>query len=215
MQLILVMRCSVVHQELVDLQLVVVVPALEQRLPRKRLREDAAHGPNVHRGPVVPRIRQEFRGPVPTRHDVLRQRVLVLRVHAPREAEVADRQVAVGVHEQVRRLEIAVEHVRAVHPLEPAEDLVQEVLRVLLAERLRGAHDPVQVALHELRDDVHVLEVFGQRRHRADVDQADDVFMPAEVAQQLDFPQDALRIDEIFESGSHCHRRRPHHDKKQ
>ena len=55
--------------------------------------------------------------------NVLRELARVV-VEAAREPEVADRQVAVRVHEEVRRLEVAVEHVRAVDVLERAQDLV-------------------------------------------------------------------------------------------
>ena len=62
--------------------------------------------------------------------------------------------------------------------------LVNEVLRVVVRERLGGANDLVQVRVHELVHQVHVLEV-GTRRRRHDVLHRDDVLV-AQVAQQLD-----------------------------
>jgi len=47
---------------------------------------------------------------------------------AARQPKVADLEVAVGVQEQVGRLQVAVQHVRAVHVLQAPQQLVQEVL---------------------------------------------------------------------------------------
>lgn len=118
---------------------------------------------------------------VPPRDDVQRlawelAERLRTRLNA-REAEVADAEVAVLVHQQVLRLEVAVDAVHRVQVLEPAQDLpscadrsvtpgrcagsplggrrearmdlVHEEGNVLERERLR-VHHAVQVTLHEL-----------------------------------------------------------------
>ena len=56
-----------------------------------------------------------------------------------RETKVADLQLAVGVHEQVARLEITVQHIRGVDVLEAAEGLVDEGLEVCVRKGLLRA----------------------------------------------------------------------------
>ena len=105
---------------------------------------DAPDGPDVDGLVVVLRLAEQLRRAVPARDDVLRELARVV-VEAPREAEVADGEVAVAVDEQVRRLEVPVEHGRAVDVLEPPQDLVEEVLVVLVRERLAARDDAVEV----------------------------------------------------------------------
>lgn len=66
-------------------------------------------------------------------------------------------EVAVGVQEEVGWLEITVEDVGRVHALEGAESLVDKILTVVVAEVL-GPDDSVHVCLHQLLDQVHLLE---------------------------------------------------------
>ena len=180
-------------------ELVRGVPALEERLAAQHLREDAAERPHVDGLAVVLALGEQLGRSVPARHDVLCQIVEELHLHAARKAEVADGQVAVGVDEQVARLHVAVQHVGRVDVLEAAEDLVHEVLEMLLRQRLARADDAVQVALHEVGDDVRVREILGVGRHGADVQDLDHVLVRVEVAQQLDLAQNALGIDQVRE----------------
>ena len=122
---------------------------------------------------------------------------------AAREAKVANGEVAVGVDEQVARLEVAVEDLGRVHELEPAQHLVREVLHVLLAERLRGRDDALHVALEQRHDDVQRVEVLAVRRRRHHVQHLDDVVVLAQVTEQHDLAQDALGVDEV---GEHARR---------
>lgn len=90
---------------------------------------------------------------VPARRHVLSHvaRVL-LRVHrkTTSQSKIADLELAVGVDEQVARLEVAVQHVGRVDVLQTAQDLVDEGLEVGVGEGLAGADDGGQIALHEL-----------------------------------------------------------------
>mmetsp|Transcript_105847 Transcript_105847/g.294711 ORF Transcript_105847/g.294711 Transcript_105847/m.294711 type:complete len:430 (+) Transcript_105847:189-1478(+) len=177
---------------------------LEERAAREDLGKDAAGAPNVHGRAVGGTLAQQLRRAVPARDDVLGQLALRLGGDAAREAEVADGQVAVAVDQQVGRLEVAVQHAGAVHVLEAAQDLVEEVLRVAVGETLAAADDAVQVALVELRDDVEVLEVLRLGRPRLQVHNLHDVVMRAQVPQQLDLAQDALGVDEVLEDLAHA-----------
>mmetsp|Transcript_6182 Transcript_6182/g.19829 ORF Transcript_6182/g.19829 Transcript_6182/m.19829 type:complete len:367 (+) Transcript_6182:79-1179(+) len=103
--------------------LVDVVVAGEQRLAQQELAEDAAAGPDVYCLSVLLACEHDLRRAVPPRHDVLRQ--LPRRAEARREvgldasseAQVADLEIAIRVDEEVRRLQVAVQHVGRVHVL--------------------------------------------------------------------------------------------------
>mmetsp|Transcript_10913 Transcript_10913/g.27526 ORF Transcript_10913/g.27526 Transcript_10913/m.27526 type:complete len:305 (+) Transcript_10913:506-1420(+) len=172
-----------------------VVLAWEQGLPPQKLRKDAANRPNVDGCCVLGAAQQQLGRPVPPRHHVLRH-VLLFAV-GPGETKVADFQVTVRVQEQVGWLEISVEHVRRVDVLEAPEQLVDEVLAVLVAERLRGANDLVQVRVHELIKDVHVFEDLPVGRWQ-DIPNLDDVFV-LEVPQELNLAEHALGVDDVLE----------------
>lgn len=64
--------------------------------------------------------------------------------------------------------------VGGVHEEESAQDLVDEVLHVVLAEFLAGVDDAVEVGLHEFGDDVDVV-VAGAPLGPEHVQQPDDV----------------------------------------
>ena len=101
----------------------------------------------------------ELRGAVPARDDVLRH-VLVLELVAhAREAEVADGQVALAVHEDVVGLEVAVEDVGGVEVLEAAKELVHECLDVHVGEGLWGLDYLGEVGGKEFCDYVYSSEV--------------------------------------------------------
>ena len=84
-------------------------------------------------------------------HEARLRPARLCRLDGPREAKVAHLEVAVRVQEQVRRLEVAVDHVGRVQGLEGAEGLVDEVLWVVVREVL-CPDDTVHVGLHELLD---------------------------------------------------------------
>ncbi len=73
-------------------------------------------------------VEHDLRCAVPPGGHVLCEgaRVVVVRVGDAAQAEVADAQVAVRVEQQVRRLQVAVQHVGRVDVLKTAEDLKGE-----------------------------------------------------------------------------------------
>lgn len=132
-------------------QLIHIIPSLEDRLPREELSKDAPHAPHIDRRAIVRKAQHDLRRAVPPRGDVLRHEALVGRAAlllggavgggvAAREAEVADFELAVGVDEEVAGLEVAVEDVGGVDVFEAAEGLVDEGLEVGVRERLLGAN---------------------------------------------------------------------------
>mmetsp|Transcript_27717 Transcript_27717/g.73215 ORF Transcript_27717/g.73215 Transcript_27717/m.73215 type:complete len:454 (+) Transcript_27717:27-1388(+) len=136
----------------------------EDRLPRDELSHDTAHAPDVDALRIRGGAEEDLRGAVPARCDIVSQhRVLRIVVHlhdAPCQAKVADLHLAVGVQQDVRGLDVTVEHLPGVHVLQRLEQLVDDVLLVDLLEDL-GADDRVQVGLHEVADQIDVLVIVG------------------------------------------------------
>lgn len=127
------------------------VLAGEKGLATQHLCEDTSHRPHINGLGVLLESQHNFGRTVPTRGNIFchEARVVLLRRSRTSQTKVADFQIAVSVEEQVRGLEIAVEHVGRVHGLESAQGLVDEVLAVVVGEVL-GADDTVHVRLHEL-----------------------------------------------------------------
>lgn len=103
-----------------QLQLVEALRPGEHGLPPEDLGEDAAHGPDVDRGPVVVAREQQLGGAVPARDHVLGHK-LPVALAGPREPEVAYLQVAVGVHQEVSGLEVAVKNIGRVEIFQPSQ----------------------------------------------------------------------------------------------
>ena len=121
-------------------------------------------------------VRQhDLRRSVPPRRNVFGHEagILLCRLDASRQAKVANLKVAVGVEQEVGRLEVAVDDVGRVEGLEGAEGLVDKVLGVVVGEVL-GADDAVHVGLHQLLDEVDLLERL-ERRRLDDVQDRDDL----------------------------------------
>ena len=103
--------------------------------PKKNLRKRAPFfSDKTH---VIRKAEHDLRRAVPPRRDVLGHETLLLRLVEPaREPEIANLELAVRVHEQVARLEIAVQHVGRVDVFEAAERLVNEGLEMRVREGL-------------------------------------------------------------------------------
>mmetsp|Transcript_35694 Transcript_35694/g.82978 ORF Transcript_35694/g.82978 Transcript_35694/m.82978 type:complete len:208 (+) Transcript_35694:249-872(+) len=80
-----------------------MVIAREQSFTRKELCMDAAYRPEVHRDKVARRLKHELRSSVPSRHDIVSERVIFVGA-TPGKAKVCNPQGAVLVHKDVRRL---------------------------------------------------------------------------------------------------------------
>jgi hypothetical protein len=89
---------------------------------------------------VVCKAEHDLRCAIPPRRDIFGHEPLLLRLIEPaRESKIANLELAVRVHEQVARLEIAVQYVGRVDVFQTAERLVNEGLEVRVRERLAGA----------------------------------------------------------------------------
>lgn len=66
------------------------------------------------------------------------------------QTKITNLQLAIGVDEQISRLQVSMKHVRRVNILETAQNLVDEGLEMGIGERLTRPNDGGQVAFHEL-----------------------------------------------------------------
>lgn len=95
-------------------------------------RKDA--DPTTH---IICKAEHDLRRAVPPRRDILGHEALLLCLVEPAgEPEIANLELAVCVHEQVARLEIAVQDVGRVNVFQAAERLVYERLEMRVREGL-------------------------------------------------------------------------------
>jgi len=91
---------------------------------------------------VALEAQHDLRCPIPSCRDILGHVAGVLLWidrEATGETEVTNLELAVGIDEEVARLQITVQHVGGVDVLETAEDLVNEGLEMRIGQGLTGA----------------------------------------------------------------------------
>lgn len=123
----------------------------EKRLSAEHFSKNATDRPDVNGLGVLLEGQHDFGRAVPAGSDVFSHEtgVVLLRSGGSGKTEIADLEIAVGVEEEVGRLQVSVQHVGRVHGLERSQSLVDEVLAVVVRKVL-GANDTVHVRLHEL-----------------------------------------------------------------
>lgn len=72
-------------------------------------------------------------------------------------------EITVSVQQKIAGFQVSMKHISRVDILESAQDLVEEVAHVLVADRLRF-QQLVQVRFHEALHDVHVLHLLDRWR---------------------------------------------------
>ena len=88
--------------------------------------------------------------------------------------------------------------VRGVHVVRADQDLEHEVLHMVVGQVLSGVDDSVHVGLHQISDNIDVL-VASLSRRSGHLEEVNDVLVVEEL-QKLNFSDDTLRIDQVFES---------------
>mmetsp|Transcript_17459 Transcript_17459/g.23554 ORF Transcript_17459/g.23554 Transcript_17459/m.23554 type:complete len:332 (+) Transcript_17459:378-1373(+) len=134
----------------------------KQGLAAYELGENAANAPNVDRRRVLSPGEDDLGGAVPACGDVVREGSL--RRHqgldvGARKPKVTDLQIAVAVDQEITRLQVTMKNSARVNVLEPAQDLVQEKLDVLVAEHLIRFDNLGKVSLHQVRNYVQLVEL--------------------------------------------------------
>jgi len=121
------------------IELINVIPALEDRFPEKELREDASNRPNINGGGVVGETQHDLWRSIPPGSNVFGHETLVrasLGVGtSPRrisscETEVADFELTVGINQEVTRLEVTMDDVSGMNVLETTEGLINKRLEM-------------------------------------------------------------------------------------
>mmetsp|Transcript_96378 Transcript_96378/g.201361 ORF Transcript_96378/g.201361 Transcript_96378/m.201361 type:complete len:223 (-) Transcript_96378:524-1192(-) len=191
------MWCS---QEIDDqLQLVLRVVARKEGRSLQHLRENAPDRPNVNGRRVVHPRAQYLRCSIPAGAHILGHgtslKVLV-KIHSG-QAEVADFEITVRIHQQVPRFQIAMDNLCRMNVLHPAKNLIEEKLAVVVRQCLRTFQDRRQVSFHELRNNVNVLETFLQTRQENAPD-INEVFMP-QVSQDAKLSQSPFCKGDVLE----------------
>mmetsp|Transcript_35640 Transcript_35640/g.57417 ORF Transcript_35640/g.57417 Transcript_35640/m.57417 type:complete len:443 (+) Transcript_35640:359-1687(+) len=170
----------------------------EDGLPGEELPQNAAHTPQVNALRVRSRAEQDLRRTVPARGHIVRQHwilcVVLLLHNTPGQSEVADLHLAVGVEQNVRRLDVAVQHLSRMHELERLEELIDDVLLVNLLQDV-GTDYRMQIRLHVVADEVNVLIIVGLEH----IQQPYDVFVAVEFLQEHDLAESSLRIGGVLE----------------
>ena len=111
-----------------------LVAKVERIISPKPGRRERTRIPTTH---IICKAEHDLRRAVPPRRDVLCHEALLLcLVESTGEPEIANLELAVCVHEQVARLEIAVQDVGRVNVFQAAERLVYEGLEMRVREGL-------------------------------------------------------------------------------
>lgn len=100
------------------------------------------------------------------------------------QTEVADLEIAVGIHKQVPGFQISMDNLCGVDVLESSQQLVEEKLVVFLSEGLLALDDLCKVSIHHFGNDVNVLELFSGLGQNDSLD-VDDIL----VFEKLEKPQ--------------------------
>lgn len=137
----------------------------EIQVSKPKQQQKQQHRQQLTRLGVALAVEHDLRCSIPSGGDILGEEagVIVLGVGHSRQAKVADLEVAGGVQQKVRRLQVAVQHVGRVDVLEAAQYLVEEVADVIVRDLLR-LQQLVQVGLHQALHDVHVSHALDARR---------------------------------------------------
>ena len=122
--------------------------------------------------------------------------VIMFRVSHPREAEVANLEIACCVQQKVAWLQVTVEDIGRVDILEAPENLIEEVADVVIAESL-SLEQLVQVSLHQALDNVDITETVNVN-WTENISDVYDIFM-LEPVQDLDLPEGSLAVSLVLE----------------
>ena len=95
------------------------------------------------------------------------------------ETKVANFEITLGIDKNVGRLQISVHDVRSVHVIYSSHDLIHEVLVMVRLQFLPRIDKLMQICLHQLRNNVHVI-VVSPRWRPLNIYQLNDVFVVKE-----------------------------------
>lgn len=135
-------RRAQIMEDLVEL--INVVPALEDRFSTKKLCKNTANGPDIYSRSIVAEAQHDFGSSVPTSCNIFSHEALVsscargaaICTVATSKAKVTNLEIAVGIDKQISGLEITMKDVGGVDVLQTTEGLIKEGLEVSIREGL-------------------------------------------------------------------------------
>ena len=134
----------------------------KERFSSNELSQNTTNTPYIDGSSVLAPGKNDFRCAVPSRGNIVCQ--ACRRCHqsvdiGTCQAKVTDFQIAVGVNQQISRLQITMQDSTGVNVFQTAKDLIEEKLYVLVAQNLVRLDNLGQIGLHEIRDDVKFCEL--------------------------------------------------------
>jgi len=136
-----------------------VIPSLEDGFPPQQFSKDAAHTPNVYGFGVLLPCEDDLRCSIPTCSNVLSHETQGRPLFDPCQSKVAYLQQTITIDEQVAWFQVSMQHMGRVHVLQRPQYLIEEVLAVIIGESLRRCDDLVKISVHELGNEVDIIEV--------------------------------------------------------
>jgi len=112
---------------------------------------------------VALEAQHDLRSTVPSRRDVFcHVSCILFRVNreSSGQSKITNLQLAIGVHQQVTRLQITVKNIGRMDVFQSTEDLVDETLKMRIGEGLSGSDDGREIAFHKF----YTKSVFSFRR---------------------------------------------------
>jgi len=85
----------------------------------------------------------------------------------PRETEIADFEITIGVQKQVRGFKITMDNIGRVQRLERPKCLIYEVLSMVVGQIL-CSNDTVHISFHQLLDNYRNMQSYEERTKRID-----------------------------------------------
>ena len=150
-------------------QLVNLRVTREQRLSCGHLSKDAAHTPDIHRSGVGTRPEEDFRGSVPQSDDFVGVRAQ-RHIESTSQTKVSQLHSTALVHQQVLRLQVAVQNAVRVAVGEAIQQLIREFLHSLSVHACLAVHEALEISIHKLEHQVqlgikvnHVQETMKQK----------------------------------------------------
>ena len=101
------------------MQLFYLGPSRHNRLPSQQLGKDTSGTPQVDTYSIIRSTQQQLWWPVPQRHHATGHRLLMVRVEERRQTKVPNLEHTVVIQEQIRALDVTVQHSLVVAVLQP------------------------------------------------------------------------------------------------
>jgi len=114
------------------------------------------------------------------------------------QTKITDLKVTITIEKQITWFKIPMKYVGRVDVFETLEHLIRKILYVIIAQRIFGIYHFMQIRFHKSQYHVQILEI-GANRRGNEVNQAHNIFV-MKVPEKLDFSQNTLCINYIFES---------------